>query len=491
MNGSTPTPSAAAGATPLPPRIDAVLAHWMPWQRWFPAKGRPVRDVTVVHHATLLDELADGGPAGYVLTVRVRFGDGGSSERFHVPVGLRATLPRALEPSVIAAVDGLVLYDALSDPRIVLRAVRLIDDGARHDNLCFHREDGADGTALLPAGEAALSSRGLGVEQTNSSVVVGERYLLKVYRRLAVGGVNPELELHRALGGAGAVPELLGAIEAAGPGGPVTYAVLQRFLADAADGWGMALASVRDLLADDGHAGSAGGDFAAEARRLGAVVAQTHAALADGLGTVPAGQDTLDLLAVGMRAQLDAATAVVPALRELAPALRRAYELPPAARLSPPATQRVHGDLHLGQTLRSPSGWLLVDFEGEPAAPLAERRARHSPLRDVAGMLRSFDYAAHHQFHEPGQPLVPSPDAVRQAREWAQRNQEAFCAGYAEAAGADPREHAALLHAYLVHKAVYEAVYEARHRPGWLPIPLGALREIAGAAPPGRSGART
>jgi maltokinase len=488
------TTTAASTTNALPSRLDAALADWMPWQRWFSAKGRPIRDVGVVHHAPFVDRRAEGGPAGYVLTVRVRFGDGGGPEFFHVPIGLRSTLPRALEPSVIAAVDGSVVYDALGDPALVVRIMELIDGGAHCDDLSFHRETGAADPSLADTVQDAeagttTSTRGLGVEQTNSSVVIGERFLLKVYRRLTIGGVNPELELQRALtvAGAGSIPPLLGAIEGRREERPVTYGVLQRFLSDAADGWGMALASVRDLLAGDQHAGTAGGDFAAEAHRLGGVVAETHALLADGLGTVAASAADLARLAAGMTAHLDTAIAAVPALAELAPALREAFSFAadgPAA-LAAPAGQRVHGDLHLGQTLRTPAGWLLVDFEGEPAAPLAERRSPHSPLRDIAGMLRSFDYAAHHQFHEPSQPVGSATGAREQAREWAQRNQSAFCEGYAAVAGTDPREHAALLHAHLVHKAVYEAVYEARHRPGWLAIPLEALREIAGRARPG------
>ena len=141
----------------------------------------------------------------------------------------------------------------------------------------------------------------------------------------------------------------------------------------------------------------------------------------------------------------------------------------------PLEVQRIHGDYHLGQVMRTHAGWVLLDFEGEPAVPLERRRAFFPALRDVAGMLRSLDYAARFQLvgHE-------NPEQARAAaRDWARRNQAAFCAGYARAGGADPGKHGILVRALTLDKAVYEVMYEARNRPSWLPIPLGSIADGA------------
>ena len=180
--------------------------------------------------------------------------------------------------------------------------------------------------------------------------------------------------------------------------------------------------------------------------------------------------DAAELVA-NWTARLDTAVAEIPDLAPYTEAIRAVY----AEVAGSVATQRVHGDLHLGQTLRTPQGWLVLDFEGEPAAPLAERVRPDSALRDVAGMLRSFDYAAFHSFAGD-----PEPDQQRlwHAGEWAQRNRAAFCDGYALRAGRDPREDGALLRAFELDKAVYEVVYETRNRPSWVSIPLDSIARL-------------
>jgi maltokinase len=309
-------------------------------------------------------------------------------------------------------------------------------------------------------------------------MVFGDVAIMKVFRRLQPG-MNPDIEVQRDLTRLGAknVPRLLGAVEADVDGAPTSLAMLQEFMTTATDGWELAKSSVRDLMAErDLHADEAGGDFAAEAERLGEAVAQVHVDLATAFGTGEASAAQLRDRAEAMRARLERAVEIVPPLGEVVAALTETFA--EVARLAESVTvQRIHGDLHLGQALRTVTRWVLIDFEGEPMAGIQTRSEYDSPLRDVAGMLRSFDYAGHHRVIEAG---YDSQLSYR-AGEWSDRNRSAFCTGYEQVAGTDPRTHEVLLRAFEADKAVYEAVYEARNRPNWLPIPLASLNRIASA----------
>jgi maltokinase len=433
-------------------------ADWLVRQRWYAGRTRTLVAADPVAVTPL-------GPDLDHVLLRASYADGGS-EVYQVFLGWNRELPAEFLGLATIGGDGdRIGFDALFDEESARWLLGLIEAGADVDGLRFTPEPGA----RLPLDSPARVVDG---EQSNSSVIFDTAAILKVFRRVTPGE-NPDVELNRVLarGGNPHVAPLLGAIDQAPGAGvasdePTSLAMLTAFAPNSADGWSMAQASVRDLLAEaDLRADEVGGDFAGEAYRLGEAVASVHRSLAAELG-----QWSEPAPVAAMLRRFEESAAAVPELAEFAADAYRRFR----ALAEPITVQRVHGDLHLGQVLRTPDGWLLIDFEGEPGQPVAQRRRPDSPMRDVAGMLRSFDYAAN-------QPLVADPDDEQlayRAREWAGRNRDSFCAGYANVAGVDPGRDAALLAAYELDKAVYEAAYEARHRPDWLWIPLRAVRRL-------------
>jgi maltokinase len=449
--------------------VGEMLRDWMPGQRWFGGKGREWAEVT--ESGFFLDR---GTPTLSVHRVRVRYADGGS-ETYLVPLSWRDHVVEELSSAFIGALPRedheVYAYDAMRDRDSTGSWLTALQAGATVGPMRFLPEQGAE----LPTG---VPGDIVSTEQSNTSLVYGQEAIFKLFRRLEPG-LNPDVEVHSALRRTGNphIAPLLGHVEVDDPDGgePATAAMLQTFVPNASDGWRLATASVRDLYAEgDLHADEVGGDFAADSERLGAATASVHGDMAEVLPTEPADAEWFTALAAQMEQRLEAATAVVPQLAEHAEGLRRLYRAV-AGSGEPVTRQRVHGDLHLGQVLRTATGWIVLDFEGEPARPLAERRELDSPLRDVAGMLRSFDYAARHMLVE--QPDDPQRDY--RAQEWAARNREAFCAGYSAASGTDPCGGSPLLRAFEADKAVYECVYEARNRPQWLMIPLQSLARLA------------
>ncbi|MDP9071366.1 MAG: phosphotransferase [Actinomycetota bacterium] len=353
------------------------------------------------------------------------------------------------DDEVLGAVDGSVAFDAVLDPELA-RAL----------------------LSRVSPGEEARHVRPLAAEQSNSSLVFDDRLFLKLFRRLHPGP-NPDVEVTTALAAAGFahVAEPLGVWRH----GDMDLAVCERYLAGGAEGWALALTSLRDLYASGcAEPADAGGDFFAEARRLGQVTAAMHLALAGAFGAQPGDAAAWSDLVEAQLARLRPDDADAAAAKAFAERLRSVAD--------PGASVRVHGDYHLGQVMRTDTGWFVLDFEGEPARPLAERRRPSSPYKDVAGMLRSFHYAAHVALAERDE--VERATLGPAAEAWEARNGGAFLGGYLATDGIDDilpgneEDRQALLAAFELDKAVYEVLYERAHRPDWLDIPRAAIRRL-------------
>jgi len=473
----SPDPASPAPTTePLEP----ALVQFISQARWFGGKGRAfsVGDVRVLL-------LREGEPRVSIALVTLSFEDGGT-DVYQVPVASYAESQDRLGHAFIALVEGRHVYDALHDrdaTHVWLEEFQQSADGdaatdsaatdsaATNSGLTFRRSGKHD----LDLSTHSTLFRG---EQSNSSVVFGEDALMKVFRRMTPG-VNPDIEIHEALTrrGTHSVAELYGWVElppTSPEGEPLQLAMLQQFLRTASDGWDLALVSARNLFAEaDLHADEVGGDFAGEAHRLGVAVSEVHELLREEFGSQPFDATAT---AESMRRRLVAAVGVVPDLATHSAALEQLFSRVGDATGD---VQRIHGDLHLGQTLRTSLGWKLVDFEGEPAKPLADRRLPASPWRDVAGMLRSFDYASQSVVKDLHSAAQPASQVTYRANEWLQRNRTAFLEGYVERRvdrGEPPLmpAEAAIIDAYEADKAVYEA----RNRPTWLDIPLQAIDRI-------------
>ncbi|MBE3000038.1 phosphotransferase [Nocardiopsis sp. HNM0947] len=458
--------------------LEELLAVWLPRQRWFSGKGIPIRRLRILSRHRLLSA-GDEGPDLNLLVVEA--GQRGTYSRYQVMLGSRP--PRALPADLARTAIGVcqvfggraqVVYDAAHDEqltRLLLERFAAPTSEGRSE-VRFRTVPGARVHTGAPG-------RLLTGEQSNTSLVFGREHVLKTFRRLWPGP-NPDLELNTALSGSPYVAEPCGWIEADLPGSPTptTLAMLQTFVPDATDGWVLATENVRSLL--QGSSPERESSFAEEAALLGRTTAEAHRALSQALPTDVLSPGEISDLADAMIERLAMATAEVPELAEHAPRVMSAYS--DFSRVDEPLpTQRVHGDYHLGQVIRPEQGWVLLDFEGEPTMPVQDRRSLSTPLRDVAGMLRSFDYAAGYLLiGHPGE-----PDLECSARAWAQHNREAFCRGYADGGGIDPEKHLTALRAFEFDKAVYEVLYEARNRPNWLRVPLDSIASAVAPSLPG------
>ena len=426
-----------------------AFQEWIVEQRWFGSKAREVSHIEVAAFITLREE----PPELALALVEARFGEG-THETYQVVIDSTG-------------------FDALADPacgREILHRMRsgaeIIEEGTLRFNWAETAGAGLGGT---------VDVRPVGVEQSNSSIVFGDSLILKVFRRVEPG-INPELELLRFLSERGFpnVAPLAGWYEYEGRFIDATLGILQEYLAGARDGWELALEQI----------GADPDGFLERLRELGAVTGELHSALGSDNSNPAFAPDepsaeALSLLTADVDEQIERIFLDLPETEAVAPLAGRGQDV--RERLQALShigaggrVIRTHGDYHLGQTMLSDRGWVILDFEGEPARPLPERRLKRSPLRDVAGMLRSFSYVT------AGASLLRG---VEVPGGWEQRARDGFLEGYFErvdAALLPPGEAPTrqLLAVFELEKAVYELRYELNNRPDWVAIPVAGILRL-------------
>jgi trehalose synthase-fused probable maltokinase len=432
------------------------LPDYLRNQRWFAGKAWPIKSVSVVDHA-LVD--LPGGRNFMLAVVEVLY-ELGHPDRYLLPV--------------LSSKEGV--QDAFEDVEALRATFGLIREKreltSASGRLVGEWLDTPEGLMALPS---PVPVRKMQVEQSNTSVVIAEKLILKVIRKLEAG-INPEYEVGRFLAtktSFRATPTLLGALNSEGPAG-ATLAVVHRFVPNATDGWRYSLDHFRrGARLPEG--------FLGEMRGLGQRLGELHRALASStdepaFNPEPIHTDDLQRWSASIVGELgvtlNEAARQFPELEN-----RREGLIEQAKRLAhvPPSGQkiRIHGDLHLGQVLRTEGDWLIIDFEGEPGRSFALRREKYSPLRDVAGMLRSFDYAeatVQLEGQSAGERVAPA--------------RQAFLEGYRTAtrgAAFLPQDDATfyvMLDALELEKMLYEVRYELQNRPDWVRIPVQALSRM-------------
>ncbi len=470
-----------AALTGLPGAFD----DWVGRQRWYRANGSRAR-LLPIGMFRLIDPLGEAEIETHFIEDVSRV----PAVLYQVPLTYRRRALPQLSAALVGVIRGrdgdVFAYDGPADPAYARALLELIGSDGRAAPTAGS-PGGATGVGLSPAVHSrVLGCRAIPGEQSNTSVILtltldagGDREaaIYKLFRVLAPGE-NPDIELQQALKAAGCrrVPELLGYVSgtwssresgdtAAKVSGHLGF--LQEFIADAEDGWSLAV-----------KAAAAGEDFSGQAFSLGAATAEVHELLAATMGTEESSSAAIRRITDGMRKRLETALAEVPELLPFRDAAVAGIETASVGEW--PAVQRIHGDLHLGQVILSADrGWLLLDFEGEPLKPLGDRSTRDLCLRDLAGMLRSLDYAAQAAALAAAPNRVGGSDEQGQASlGWGENARRSFLAGYRSRSGTDITRFETLMAALELDKALYETIYESRHRPAWLPIPLTAIRRL-------------
>ncbi len=481
-----------------------VLPKYLPLQRWFAAKDERIGKVSLSPLAefdgkgalTILEVAVGGETQRYLLPLAPRWGED------HVSFGsatLGYTLSKLRKGS---RVGGLI--DGTVDDALMAALAKALQDGAtipaQGGELVF------DGAAALAEIDDVGEPRLLNVEQSNATVAFGDKLILKLYRRLR-DGIQPDIEVARFLtetAGFTGTPAFMGEITLRHEGGDGTsLGAAFAYVANQGDAWGaLTNALDRQLQEFDSTSEDDGAPLQPVleiAGLLGRRTAEMHRALATetddpAFKAEPLTADHLAALTAEVRGDLDAMMQRLSGLRDLtdrgAEMARQILEhrdtleqrIDGVAKMTPSGSlTRIHGDYHLGQVLMAQNDVMIIDFEGEPRRSLEERRTKSSPLRDVAGMLRSLDYAAQSAMRWAASSGTDPDDAEARLTEWHATAARDFLAGYEDAIsgslaqGPDAGFNRGLLDLFLIQKAVYEVGYELASRPAWVDIPLGGL----------------
>jgi maltose alpha-D-glucosyltransferase / alpha-amylase len=499
-----------------------ILPEYLRTCRWFGAKARHMREMRIIEHIPI----AEG--AGQLWLLAVDYTDG-APDTYSLPVQVATgaaadTLVRNSPQAVIARLGSqrAVLYDAIWDSDFRRNLFRLISNGA-HCNGKTGRLVGVTGCELREQpNEQAPASQVLNAEQSNSSMLFENRFFLKLYRKLE-DGMNPDVEVTRFLTERRHfqhVPAFAGSIEyRRDRAEPTVVALLQSAATNDGDAWALTLDSVGRYFervlarkADLQNAAAApgplldelvGGVYPEKAKLLGLRTGEMHLALASEREDKIFAPEPFNAMAQrsvyqSMRASLRRAFGL---LQKRLPDLPEAFREEAAQVLAaeqriltheqrlldqhaPASKIRIHGDYHLGQVLNTGKDFVILDFEGEPARPLSERKLKRSALRDVAGMMRSFQYAAYSALWQPAMRVEDRPFLERWADLWYRQMSAIFLESYLQTtAGATflPQQQSnlqVLLEAYLLDKAVYEVGYELNHRPDWVVIPIRGIKHL-------------
>ncbi|MET0725291.1 MAG: phosphotransferase [Leifsonia sp.] len=446
------------------------LTDWMTRQRWYGGKGR----IPALRRLGAWDLPSDAAGVR-VRTLLIMDDAPRPATLYQVPVTLRENLLPGGGHHLIGRIDsGEFVYDGPHDPVYARALLRMIigEETAVPDAVLAsgHRSDAVD-VATVDDGVSAIVLSG---EQSNTSIIYSSAasdwspVICKVFRQLH-HGENPDVTLQSALAEAGSqhVPRSVGHVigewdDVGRASGRATghLAFAQEFLPGVQDAWRVALDAAADLR-----------DFTGPAHDLGVATAVVHSSLSHLFPTRATSPGDMVAITMSWYQRLAIALSEVPEIALHRTEIEAVFD---AAQAVPwPPMQRIHGDFHLGQVLHAPDrGWVLLDFEGEPLRPMNERDQPDLVLRDIAGMLRSFDYVA-------GSTKAEHPELrVRDLKAWSHDSRKAFIDGYIAASGDDLRTYRELLDAFELDKAIYEAVYETRNRPTWAPIPLIAIERL-------------